>query len=158
MSSKTNLLFQVFNICLLSMLAFLVVDFFEPIINAKNKTIIKYNIPSDDKDDMFSGQKAITAINKHFLLQTFTLTGNDKKDEKILLQFNDAVRRNSKLKHTAYIIRLNLGENISYGRFIGILSLMKNEDYKRYFEWDGYFYVITRNIYIPGLDLSPQRL
>lgn len=140
------------------MLAFLVLDLFAPILKEKTNTYIKYNIPSDDKDDMFSGPKAVTAINKHFLLQTFTLSGNDKKDEEVMFEFNKAVRRNSELKKPVTIIRLNLGNNITYGRFISILSLMKKEDYKRYFEWENYFYVITKNIRIPGYDMSPPRL
>ena len=158
MSSKKNLLFQFFNICLSGILAIMVYDFFAPTLKEKNKSFVKYNIPSDDTNDQFSGQRAIAAINKHFLLQTFTLTGNDKKDEKILSEYNNAVRRNSNLKKPINIIRLNLGNNVTYGRFISILNLMKKEDYKRYFEWENYFYVITRNIRIPGYDMSPPRL
>ena len=133
-------------------------NFFAPIRKEKNKVVIKYNVPSDNKDDIFSGHRAVSAINNHFLLQTFVQLGNDKKDEKVLSDFNNAVKRNSKLKHPAHIIRLKLGDNLTYGRFISILSLMKKEDHKRYFEWKGYFYVISRNTYIPGLDLSPKRL
>ena len=98
MSLKKNQLLQLLNICLLVMLSFLTMDLFAPILNEKNKTFIKYNIPSDDKKSIFSGEKSVAAINKHFLLQIFALTGNDKKDEKVLFEFNNAVKRNSKLK------------------------------------------------------------
>jgi biopolymer transport protein ExbD len=158
MSSKKNLLLQLLNICLSGILTLVVYDFFAPTLKEKNKSFIKYIIPSDDKNAMFSGQKITDAIIKHFLLQTFTLTGNEKKDEKVLSEFNSAVIRNSNRKKPINIIRLNLGNNVTYGRFISILNLMKKEDYKRYFEWENYFYVITRNIRIPGYDMSPPRL
>ncbi len=145
MFSKKNLLLQLFNICLSAMLALLVLDLFAPILKEKTKTYIKYNIPSDEGEYPFNGHKIVDKLKSQFSIKTFSFTGNDEKDNIILAQFAKALVEESKKRYSFTIHRIYLPKNITYGRFIGLLNMMKEADYRRYIEWENYFYVVTNN-------------
>jgi biopolymer transport protein ExbD len=145
MSSKNNLLFQILNIFLSVTLALLAFNLFAPILNEKTKTYIKYNIPSDDGEYPFNGHKIVDKLKSQFSIKTFSFTGNDKKDNMILAQFAKALAEESKKRYSFTIHRIYLPKNVTYGRFVELLNLMKKAGYNKYVEWENYFYVATNN-------------
>lgn len=145
MSTKKNLILQFLNICLSAMLALLALDIFAPILKEKNKTYIKFNIPSDDRNDMFNGHKIVNDLKSQFIIKTLSFTGNNEKDKIIQAQFAKILREESKKKRTFIIHRIYFPETATYGRLISLLNLMKQDDYRRYLEWENYFYVLTNN-------------
>lgn len=145
MPSKKNLLFQLLNICLSGILAFLVLDLFVPILKEKTKTYIKFNVPSDDGEYPFNGHKIVDDLKSQFIIKTLSFTGNHEKDDQIQDQFATLLREESKKKRTLIIYRIYLPNTVKYGRLISLLNLMKEAGYKRYVEWENYFYVLTDN-------------
>ncbi len=123
----------------------MVYDFFAPTLKEKNKSFIKYNIPSDGKNDMFNGHKIVEDLKSQFIIKTLSFTGNDEKDKIIQDHFATILREESKKKRTFIIYRIYFPETATYGRLISLLNLMKQDDYRRYLEWENYFYVLTNN-------------
>ncbi|MEQ1798774.1 MAG: hypothetical protein ABL872_12535 [Lacibacter sp.] len=132
---------QVLNIIGLAVLSLLINSKFDSFFGKKNEYTIKYNIPGDNDEYIYSGKRSLK-IAQNFNFINFQFTGNDTDDENILLMIKHEARRLSYTKDKKNIIRIHLPDNISYGRFISLLSLMQEEGHKLYFEWDNYFYII----------------
>ncbi|NCU05902.1 MAG: hypothetical protein GXC73_18205 [Chitinophagaceae bacterium] len=128
------------------LLAFLLFLFVRE-INATNvsQTYLKYNIPTDDRNDRYSGQRAVERIQQAYAIKTLQFTGNENKDDHILKTFATLLQTESRKKEATIIYRVYIPKEVTYSRFISLLNLMQTEGYKRYFEWDNYFYVFTNN-------------
>ena len=113
MSSKKNLLLQLINICLSGILALLVLVFFASTLKEKNKSFIKYNIPSDDGKYPFNGHKIVDELKSQFIIKTLSFTGNDEKDNIIQGQFAKILREESRKKRTFMIYRIYLPKAVT---------------------------------------------
>lgn len=140
---KRITILQIFNNLLLAFLLFL----FLYVITIDNipKTYLRYNIPSDDINDLFSGQRAIEKFQQQYIIKTLHLTGDYKKDNLVQQKFAELLKKESLRPYAIIIYRIYLPKELPYSRFIALLNLMQTEGYKRYMEWDNYFYVLTNN-------------
>lgn len=140
---KQTTVFPILNNLLLLLLLYLFMQ--EMKTNADSQTFLKYNIPSDDYDDRFSGQRAIEKFQQAYRIKTLHFTGEESKNELILKRFAALLQKENQKKEATIIYRIYIPKSATYNRFISLLNLMKKEGYKRYMEWDNYFYVLTNN-------------
>ncbi len=137
---------QILNNILLILLFLLFQSEFNSILNSKNRFVIKYNIPSDDPDDPFNGKRAVTQLKKKYNFITYEFTGKTEADDKILTFFRYEAVRLAYIKDRKNVLRIYIPEVLTYGRFVQLLSLMKEDGHRRYFEWGNYFYVVGKEI------------
>jgi hypothetical protein len=143
MFSKSQIILQVTATVILGLLLFLTTNLLSKLLKGNPiPTIIRYNIPSDDPDDIFSGKKSVKLLKKNFKFITYAFTGDSSEDDKIFESFKAEAGRLKYTNDTTHLVRIYLHENITYGRFLKILTLMKEDGFKRYLEWDNFFYVV----------------
>lgn len=140
---KLTSVFPILNNLLLLLLLYLFVQ--EMNHNAASQTFLKYITPSDDYNDQLSGQRALEKFQQAYTIKTLHFTGEERKDDFILKRFAALLQRENQKKEATIIYRVYIPKEATYNRFISLLNLMKKEGYKRYMEWDNYFYVLTNN-------------
>lgn len=140
------MILQILNNTLLILLLFLFQSEFNSILKSQNKSVIKYNIPSDEPDGPFSGKRAVQQLKKKYTFITYKFTGKTEIDDKIFDSFRNEAKRLAYTKNKDNVIRIHIPENLTYERFIQLLSLMKEDGYRKYFEWDNYFYIVGKEI------------
>lgn len=148
MFSKSQIILQVTSTVTLGLLLLLITNSVNKLVKGNPiPVIIKYNIPSDDEpadryNQYFSGPANVKKFKKNFKFITYSFTGDSSEDDKIFESFKAEARRIKYTNDTTHLVRIYLHENISYGQFLKILLLMREDGHKRYMEWDNYFYVV----------------
>ncbi len=116
-------------------------------IYSNQKTFIKYNIPDDgDITSVSSAKYAVNFANK-FDHEDFILSGDAETNEYELLKIKEYLRQLEKNKSKNRIIKVHILQSVRYESFISLLSLLYQENCRRYFECDNYFYIFPNTAF-----------
>jgi hypothetical protein len=103
-------------------------------------TVLKfYGLPTDTH--IFSPAKYFKDLSKkHFL--KLELTGDPVVDNKKMEIIKYEERKMKYTNDTRQVIVVQLGKELSYGKFVELLDMVKGDDHKKYFEWNNSFYIL----------------
>lgn len=111
------------------------------ILHPKCSGLLDYYAGSLEPESQFYPPNILKQFDKRKVV-SFELTGEENEDSKILEIFRYETLKLRYTLDTSQIIRIKLHATTTYETFIGLLHLMYMDGHRRYFEWDGYFYVI----------------
>lgn len=127
----------------------------------KPSVIINYFVPASEKYNpvikYFSGESVMKKLYKKKFL-SYYLDG-DHELNKTKLRFIRWEALHMKFTNdTTHVLRVRLGEGLSYGEFVYLLNMMVVDDHSRYFEWENVFYIFNfsplNNSYMQHSDKS----
>jgi len=111
-------------------------------IPLKRETTIKHILPSEDSSNSSSGYQIIERSLKKKKVIHLELTGNVPEDDKKLAFVQFENRRLQYTNDTSSIIEIHLANEITYGRFVGLVNMMLKDGHKKYGLWKNNFYII----------------
>lgn len=120
-------------------------------VPVKQETSIKHFLPSEDSNNLSSGYQIIEQSLKKKKVIHLELTGDVLEDDKkvAFVQFEN--RRLQYTNDTSSIIEIHLANEITYGRFVGLVNLMLADRHKKYGLWKNNFYILFSDAAPPVL-------
>jgi len=111
---------------LLFILKFVTIPAFIPVIH---ETAIKHFLPSEDRNNPFSGYQLIDQVRKKKEIIHINLTGDEAEDDKKVLFIQSEARRLKYTCDTTKLIEIHLSDQISYGRYVELVNIMLKDEH-----------------------------
>ena len=123
---------------LLLLLNFVTLPRFFPV---KNETVIKHNLPAEDRNSLFSGYWLVTQKLKKKKIIHIDFTGDIAEDDKKISFIQSEARRLKYMHDTSKVIEIYLSDEITYSRFVQLINVMLTDKHKMYGLWKNCFYI-----------------
>ncbi|MEO5593924.1 MAG: hypothetical protein ABIR15_03220 [Chitinophagaceae bacterium] len=127
---------------LLFILKFVTIPAFIPV---DHETVIRQYLPSEDRNNFYSGYQLIDQALKKKKIIHINLTGDDTEDDKKIIFIQSEARRLKYTCDTTKLIEIHLSDQISYGRYVELVNMMLKDQHRRYALWKNNFYIFGEN-------------